>query len=393
VITTVAGSGRRGETGDGGPATEAALLDPAGVAAGADGTVYVTSASSTRVRAIAPDGTISTLADLAAPASGLPFDGVDLLEAGQDGSVYVGARDGVRVLGADGAVDDLRGVSAEGTLAAGPDGSVYQVTQVYSPDGPGEPNASLWRRYPDGTVLRIAADQPLTGVRAVAVGPRGEVYLASGNELFRLTDDRPERVLSTLDAPFNGSRETSDPNLRAVTVGPDGTVYLAAVDRVFALRGGKPEVVAGNGEVYSSDEAEAEEDGGQARDASLNGVSDVAVTRDGAVFVATGDGVRRVRDGVIETIGAGVKEPKQLAVVPSGDLYVASDREVFAVVRPAAVEIDRTSWLWLWLGGGALLLLAAGAFGYRRLTTRHAEENAEPAGEGQEGPLPDAERP
>jgi hypothetical protein len=381
VITTVAGSGRRGETGDGGQATEAGLLDPSGVAVGGDGTVYVTSASSTRVRAIAPDGTISTLADLAAPASGLPLATIGVLESGRDGSVYLGARDGLSVLGQDGDVRHLRGLFAGGTLAAGPDGSVYEVTQEYSSDTPSEPRAALWRRYPDGTVLRLAADEPLTGIRTVAVGPRGEVYLGSGNELFRLADGRPERVLSTLDAPFNGSRETSDPNLRAVTVGPDGTVYLAAVDRVFAMRGGKPEVVAGNGETYSSDEAEAEEDGGQARDASLNEVSDVAVTRDGTVFVATGDGVRRVREGVIETIGAGVKEPEQLTVVPSGDLYVASDEEVFAVVRPAAVEIDRTSWLWLWLGGGAMLLLAAGAFGCLRLLGRRkpSSETAAPA--------------
>jgi hypothetical protein len=365
VITTIAGTGRRTETGDGGPATKAALVDPAGLAAGADGTLYVTSAASTRVRAIAPDGTISTLADLGAPPTEQPFAGIHALDVGPDGTVYIGARDGVTTLAPDGAADRVDELATTAQLATGPDGSVYQVLQVGAADA-AERSAQLWRRYPDGTVVRLAADQPLTGVVNVAVGSDDTIYLASHTDVFRLGDDGPVRLMSTHDKPFGSDGDSTTPDVRAITAGSDGRLYVVAVNRVYAVHNGKTEPVAGNGDEFSSDEAEATEDGGPARDASLQSPSDVAVTRDGTVFIATGDGVRRVSHGVIETFDAGDGETVQLAVAPSGDLYAATAGQVFAVVQPAKVTVDRTSWTWLWFAAGALVLLAAGFLLYRR---------------------------
>ncbi len=60
-ITTVAGNGKGGYAGDGGPAKEAALGTPLGVLAGANGNVYVTSADCSCVRIIDPKGIISTI--------------------------------------------------------------------------------------------------------------------------------------------------------------------------------------------------------------------------------------------------------------------------------------------------------------------------------------------
>ena len=357
VITTIAGTGRRAESGDGGPATKAALVDPAGLAAGADGTLYVTSAASTRVRAIAPDGTISTLADLGVPPTERPFADVLALDVGPDDTVYLGTRDGVTSLAPDGTAEHVDGLASMAQLATGPDGSVYQVIQVGAAD-PAERSAQLWRRYPDGTVVRLAADQPLTGVLNVAVGPDDEVYLSSDTDVFRLQDDSPERLMSTHDKPYGSDGDSTTPDIRAITTGSDGRLYVVAVNRVFAVHNGKTELVAGNGEAESTDEAEAAEDGGPARDASLKSPSDVGVDDDGTVFIATGDGVRRVSDGVIETLDAG--DAGQLAVGPSGDLYAASAGQVFAVVQPAKVTVDRTSWTWVWFAAGAVVLLSAG---------------------------------
>ncbi len=60
-ITTVAGNGNGGYEGDGGPAKEAALGTPLGVLAGANGNLYVSSADCSCVRIVDANGIISTI--------------------------------------------------------------------------------------------------------------------------------------------------------------------------------------------------------------------------------------------------------------------------------------------------------------------------------------------
>lgn len=62
TITTVVGSGVEGNAGDGGPAGEAKLDQPIGLALAEDGTIYVADRSNFRVRRVDPDGTIDALA-------------------------------------------------------------------------------------------------------------------------------------------------------------------------------------------------------------------------------------------------------------------------------------------------------------------------------------------
>lgn len=64
VITTVAGNGSTGLHGDGGPAKEASLSSPTGIALVAKRgrlSIYIADSSNGRVRVVAPDGTISSL--------------------------------------------------------------------------------------------------------------------------------------------------------------------------------------------------------------------------------------------------------------------------------------------------------------------------------------------
>src|ERR1041384_5083978 len=62
ILTTIAGNGRPGYSGDGGPATNAQLNLPTSIAVAADGTIYVADSGNHAVRKIAKDGTITTVA-------------------------------------------------------------------------------------------------------------------------------------------------------------------------------------------------------------------------------------------------------------------------------------------------------------------------------------------
>ena len=60
--STFAGGADPDTLGDGGPATSASLKQPRGIALAADGTLYITETGRNRVRRVAPDGRINTVA-------------------------------------------------------------------------------------------------------------------------------------------------------------------------------------------------------------------------------------------------------------------------------------------------------------------------------------------
>ncbi len=62
IITTYAGTGTAGFSGDNGPATSAQLTTPLNLALSSDGTLYVSDIGTMRIRAIAPGGIITTVA-------------------------------------------------------------------------------------------------------------------------------------------------------------------------------------------------------------------------------------------------------------------------------------------------------------------------------------------
>ena len=62
IIRTIAGDGTEGFAGDGGPAARARLSLPSGLAFGRGGVLYIADAGNARIRAVAPDGTITTIA-------------------------------------------------------------------------------------------------------------------------------------------------------------------------------------------------------------------------------------------------------------------------------------------------------------------------------------------
>lgn len=70
IITTVAGNGIYGHSGDGGPATEASLAAPEGIFADGAGNLYIADWHSHRIRKVDTSGIITTIAGSGGPGHG-----------------------------------------------------------------------------------------------------------------------------------------------------------------------------------------------------------------------------------------------------------------------------------------------------------------------------------
>ena len=116
IITTVAGTGEHGYSGDGGPATEAMLASPIAVTSSADGDLYIADHRNSRIRKVGvTTGTITTVAGTGdqdfsgdgGPANraaiSLPRD----VALDTNGSLYI----------ADGANNRIRRVAPDGTIS------------------------------------------------------------------------------------------------------------------------------------------------------------------------------------------------------------------------------------------------------------------------------------
>lgn len=97
IINAVAGNGMAGYDGDGVAATEARLYNPTGVAVTPNGVLYISDSMNARIRSVGHDGIITTLAGTGTtgwsgdggPAARAQLRYVMGIAAGPDGSVYV----------------------------------------------------------------------------------------------------------------------------------------------------------------------------------------------------------------------------------------------------------------------------------------------------------------
>jgi sugar lactone lactonase YvrE len=96
-VTIVAGTGEGGTSGDGGPATNARLEHPQGVAVGPDGTWFIADTGSNQIRRVSAAGTISTVAGSGdsgplgegGPALAAQLNHPTSVALGPDGSLFV----------------------------------------------------------------------------------------------------------------------------------------------------------------------------------------------------------------------------------------------------------------------------------------------------------------
>jgi sugar lactone lactonase YvrE len=130
-LAVVAGTGTPGTSPDGSPAALSPLSSPAGLAVGDDGRIFVAERNGHRVRVIAGDGSIHTVAGTGQPGStgdGGPATAARLdlpagLAAG-DGVLYIADAGNHRVRAVDLAAGVIRNVAGSGTLGFAGDGGL-----------------------------------------------------------------------------------------------------------------------------------------------------------------------------------------------------------------------------------------------------------------------------
>ena len=340
IISTVAGAGTMGFTGDGGSAVTAELGEPAAVAVDAAGTIYIADQSNQRIRRVV-GGVISTLAGNGTPAyrgDGGPASSASLYQPlgvcpGPGGTMYVADTSNfrVRVISAGGVISTLAG---NGTPGWSGDGGLAVNAQLFGPvglamDGAGNlyiadgENHRVRRVAPDGRVTTVAGSGgilysgdggPATAATlyrpsSLAVDAAGNLYIADTfNDRIRMVT--PGGTITTVagggTSPADGVAATAARLLlpSAIAVDGSGTLFLAdASNRVRRVSGGVITTVAGTG-VYGTGG-----DGGSALAAQLAGPMGLAVDSAGNLYVADGSRVRRFRPGGTITTVAGTLAP------------------------------------------------------------------------------------
>ncbi len=289
LITTVAGDGMLGFSGDGDPATSAQLRAPAGVAVDGLGNLFLADEFNNRIRrvdavtglitTVAGDGTVGFLVDnIAATSAQLDLPAGVALD--DDGNLFLADQLNHRIRRVDAVTGVITTVAGDGTAGFSGDGGAATSAQLSSPSG-------------------------------VAVGSFGKIFIAdSGNHRIRRVDAVSGIIITFVGdgtAGFSGdngaptSAQLSSPSDVAVDI--VGTLFLADTDnhrirRVNAFTG-LITTYAGDGTAGFSG------DGGAATGAQLNRPTGVAVDGLGGLFLADRSNlrIRRINaSGVITTV-------------------------------------------------------------------------------------------
>ena len=305
LLHAAAGTGQRGFSGDGGPATAAELNVPRGIAFDAQGRLYVADRENHRVRRVDLDGTIRTVAGNGRDA--FSGDGGVATEAALNTPVDVAIAPNGDLVIADERNRRVRRVNSAG--------------QIDTIAGNGE-----FSPIPEGGELaREASGAP----RSVDVDALGRVYFPHVLPGASVIDTNG--ILQVSVVPRNVP-DMGIPN--RVAVDSQGNAYYTSNSVVHrATGGGLAERVAGTGSPRFGG------DGGPALDADLAVPQGLAIAPDDSLIIADSENqvIRRVADGIIETIVGRSRridprtvvdtelfDPMGIAVAPNGDLVVSS---------------------------------------------------------------------
>lgn len=378
VITTIAGTGTAGSTGDYGPANQATLREPSDLALDSFSNLYIADYGNNRIREVTfSRGVISTVAGTgiasytgehvtAMTCNLLAPEHVTLDAAG---NMYIIDSGRVRKV-SNGTINTIEG----GGVPVGENGPAASA-QLASPQGITFDNsgnlfiadAATGRilKVSGGTLSRVAgtgmagagavksqiaatSDQ-LGEPTGVAVTSGGTVYIADASNLQLLKVSNG--ILSTVAGTGTtlGDNEAASAAqfsvLNAIAVDAGGNLYFDDLQRVGLLSNSAITTFAGDGT------AGYQGDGGLATAAYLSAPAGVALDPSGNLFIADygNNRVREVSNGIITTVagngtfgytGAGgtatsalLGNPSSVAIDSAGSLYITDSYRVMKTTK------------------------------------------------------------
>jgi len=263
MLTRVAGNGRAGFSGDGGPAMTAQLSGPGGIAIDHAGNIFIADSGNERVRRISPSGVIATVAGggTAANVDGIPATTAQFIDLA---AIAVDASGDIFV--SDLGYSVVRKVSPSGIIAT----VAGNGTSGYSGDGGPAVHARLGDPYGlavDGAGNLYIADSENNCVRKVS--SNGTITTFAGTGFAGFSGDGGAAASAQLDYP------------QGVALDGSGNLLIADLDNYRVRKvsaNGTITTVAGNGTYGLTG------DGGLATNAELTGAS-LAVDSAGNILV------------------------------------------------------------------------------------------------------------
>lgn len=333
TISTFAGNGTKGSAGDGGPATAAQLDNPFGVVRGPDGNIWFCEYSGQRVRKVTADGKIHTVAG--SGQKGYSGDGGPALQAtfnlpheirfDKKGDLYIVDMGNNAVRKVDlktGVITTFAGTGKPGYSGDGgaakdatfkqphsiqfdPAGDLFicdignhvlrkvdmktSVISTFAGTGKSGPT-------PDGAPI---VGTPLNGPRSLDFDAAGNLWLATreGNQVFKfdLKAGKIQHIAGAGKKGFTGhggpAKDATLSGPKGIAVAPSGNVYLADTEshsvRMVDVKKGTLELICGTGEKGDGPD-------GDPLKCQLARLHGLWVDKDGGIFIGDSE-THRVR--------------------------------------------------------------------------------------------------
>jgi sugar lactone lactonase YvrE len=339
TITTVAGNGKIGYAGDGGPAVEAEFNAPTGLAVDGEGNLFITDTDNHRVRKVGVNGIVTTVAGSGpvgsgkggfsgdnGPATDARFSNPYGLAVDGEGNLFIGdvGNSRIRKIGVNGVVTTVAGngkfaysgdggpailasINGPASLAAGTMGDLFFADAF---------NTRVRKVSSDGTISTVAGGgKPLDGLgdggpatqarlklpTSIALDAMGNLFIADfGNNRVRKVDTKG--IITTLagtgEEGFSGdggpATEARFNRANRLAVDPAGNLFISDTLN-FRVRKVSPSGIVTT--VVGTGEAGFSGDGGPAAQARLDAPYFLAIDRTGNLFI--GDILREDRNNNI----------------------------------------------------------------------------------------------